>query len=231
MLAESKPDSALSGALTHHHPAAAEVHLMQAAWQRDFRAWVVGQKEKQGLCVVGNSSALLNRGLGEAIDAHSAVVRFNLLGQVPLTLQADVGQRTDIWVFAPGYKGAIPTNIRWAVMSGPDMRFRLRDWSVTSSLLAMGVPVVCVPLAPWRYLVREFLAPPTAGVLLLAWLAESSDQHDWTGLCSVGIGTEPNGDSRHVSGIYHKRSARHNWPAECALVRTWQNSLNPLRVI
>ena len=74
---------------------------------RVVRAFVEALPEQrdlpEGLCenmaIVSNSSALLGLRLGEAIDAHKSVVRFNEYARAGLTrFERDVGQRTTLHV-------------------------------------------------------------------------------------------------------------------------------------
>lgn len=49
------------------------------------------------VCIVGNGASLLGRGLGQAIDEHECVVRFNEFKIVGF--EQDVGRRTSVWFY------------------------------------------------------------------------------------------------------------------------------------
>jgi hypothetical protein len=156
-----------------------------------------------GVCVVGNGAGLLGQGRGTQIDAHGLVVRFN---HWPRHAVADLGQRVDLWVCAPGVAMApqdpafTPPAARWILVSGPAW------WSATSA------GHLAVPLAVWRTLVRTLRAPPSAGVLTLAWLRELNG--GWTGLHVTGIGRGPAAAGRwHLARAGRRHASRHNWLA------------------
>jgi hypothetical protein len=162
-------------------PALARLHAQQEHRRAAFADWAAARRAAGGLCVVGNAATLHGSGLGAAIDAHAAVVRFNA------------------W-----RSGATAAAVE------------------TVALLAAGdTPVLTVPLAVWRAVVRALDAPPTAGLLTLAWLRELLGS--WQGVRCAGIGSGLAGDGRYHAAIAAKPPGRrHAWAREQALVEGWR---------
>jgi len=186
-----------------------------------FGAWLAHHAK---LVVVGNAASLRGSGLGAAIDAHAAVVRFNHWQQADAPV-SDIGTRCDVWVVSPGHQGPVPPGIRWAIVSGPDVAFQVRRWPLLDELQSAGVPVLTVPLPVWRGLVDELSAPPSAGVLALAWL-QALRPTGWQGMSVAGVGA---GGARGAGAAHHivrsgerRVGQRHDWPAETALLVAWQ---------
>lgn len=199
----------------------ARVDTCQLAWRAAFADCFRAALSSGGVAVVGNAATLIGLGGGAQIDRHGMVVRFNhfMGGDVPT---GDVGIKTDVWVLSPGYEGPVPEQVAWVVMSGPDMRFRLSDWHNVLPLVRQGVPVLTIPLAVWQQVTRFLQAPPSAGVLLLAYLNSLSGGR-WQGMSVAGIGTGMAGSGRyHASLPRHMASSRHAWEKEAKLVRTWR---------
>ncbi len=187
-----------------------------------FAAWLACQAN---LVVVGNAANLRGSGLGAAIDAHAAVVRFNHWQQADAPT-SDIGARCDVWVVSPGHQGPVPAGLRWAIVSGPDVAFQVRRWALLDELQAAGVPVLTVPLPVWRGLVAELGAPPSAGVLALAWL-HTLRPTGWQGVSVAGVGA---GVERGTAAAHHivrsgerRVGQRHDWPAEAELFVAWQS--------
>lgn len=212
-LASERPNGA--------NPLIASIHTQQTAWRDGFTQWVAQRRAQGGLCVVGNAAVLQGLALGPAVDASAGVVRFNRYG-ADASLQPDVGQRTDVWVVSPGYRGPAPRGVSWVVVSGPDVRYRVREWATVLPLREAGVPVLTVPLPVWREMVTTLQAPPSAGVLMLAWLA-SMGSSGWKGVHSAGIGSGVTGKGRyHKVATKQAAGSRHHWSAEQQLVSKWQ---------
>lgn len=175
----------------------------------------------QRLCVVGNHSGLTGSGLGVEIDANDCVVRFNQY-QNPYSNPDDIGTKTDIWVRMPGVvREHINFQGGWVVISGPDLRYRLSNWHAVQDLLEKKVPILTVPLEVWRRVVAELSAPPSAGLLFLAWLRQMRRN----GLAGVGIAGFQRAND--MDGAYHHAIAgkrpghRHNWALERELLEGW----------
>jgi hypothetical protein len=197
----------------------AEIRAMQEAWRAEFGKWLQAQGEG-GVCVVGNGGKLLGAGLGLLIDGQGAVVRFNRFRGAD-SAPEDIGERVDVWVTAPGFAGPAPAGVRWVVVSGADMAFRLQDWRRFDEPLRCGSKVLTVPLEHWRELVAQLQAPPSAGVLFLAWARSSLGS--WAPVRAVGFaGGMGEGGHYHHADASHRPASRHHWPAERAVLRRWQ---------
>lgn len=196
------------------------LHEQQEAWREAFAQWILQQAEV-GICVVGNAGAMRGSGLGQVIDQHGLVVRFNRFRGAESDV-ADIGERLDVWVVAPGYTGAPPPAVRWIVVSGPDMRFRRQNWDSLGPALDAGVAVLTTPLPLWRELVAQLQAPPSAGLLFLAWLRALLGS--WDGVIAVGFGVSASSNAPYHHAVRrHRAVARHNWPEERALLQHWHS--------
>lgn len=186
-----------------------------------FEAWLAAQRPR-GHCVVGNAASLAGRGLGAQIDAAGVVWRFNHW-QGPAAQAADQGRRCDVWVLSPALRQApLPAGLRWAVLSGPDVRYTQRGWGLVTRLQQAGVGVVCVPLPVWRGCVAALQAPPSAGLLSLAWLrGQGAAPAPWAGVRALGIG-EGRAAAYHLADRRARAGSRHDWDAEAALLARWR---------
>lgn len=201
--------------------ALARIEACQAQWRDEFTALL--RQHAGAIAVVGNAAKLRGTGLGEAIDRAAMVVRFNRYASAHTRVQ-DQGARLDVWVCAPGFLHTAadpgPGTARWLVVSGPDMRYQLVDWGPLELVLAQGIKVLTVPLPVWGELVEELQAPPSAGLLSLAWARELLG--GVAGLQVAGFGHDG-----LLSTAYHRArpgqraGGRHNWPGECAILWRW----------
>ncbi len=198
----------------------AKIDLYQSRWREEFVNELRAAASSRGVAVIGNGATLFGLKAGGHIDRYSLVVRFNhFMGRTELN--EDVGERTDIWVVSPGYQGPVPENVSWIVMSGPDMRYRLGDWRNVLPLVERDVPLLTVPLSIWGGLVTVLKAPPSAGILVLAWL-NALLGGTWQGISIAGIGSGLAKDGRyHASLSRHPASSRHDWEMEALLVERW----------
>jgi Glycosyltransferase family 29 (sialyltransferase) len=201
------------------HPWLAPLDRMQERWREDFKEFF-SQRRSGGICIVGNSGSLSGAGLGNQIDSHALVVRFNCY-RSSKTLVADIGSQIDVWVGAPDFSGTPPEGVPWAIVSGPDVRFRKQKWESMKSRLAAERPVLTVPLAIWRDLVARTEAPPSAGVLFLAWLKEFLGS--WEGVSIAGFCASTRETPYHHAESKRQPSPRHNWNKEKELLRLWQS--------
>lgn len=196
----------------------AKMYRQQEAWRNEFSVWL-NVNRSGGICVVGNAASLRESGQGNLVDAHAVVVRFNKFKSEDTSL-LDLGGRIDVWVMAPGYKGPVPTNVRWVIVTGPDVMFRLQDWRLPKIFLAAETPVLTVPLIIWREMVASLESPPSAGVLVLNWI--NNMIKGWDGVMSVGIGTGLSKNGRyHIADRHHIAASRHNWLREQNLMESW----------
>lgn len=197
------------------------LHAKQTEWRQQFAAWLAECSLTGPIAIVGNAATLEGTGLGSAIEACSAVVRFNRCG-AGADFAADVGSRTDVWVVSPAYRGPIPSGVRWILLTGPDMRYRLQDWSMVIPLLKADIPVLTFPLITWRQLVHKLQAPPSAGLLMLLWLSQLSPA-GWSSLRVAGIGTGLNSTGRyHRTNQKQAAASRHAWIAERSMLSKWR---------
>lgn len=203
------------GAAVHGEPLSlADIGRCQERWRADFAASL---RACRSICVVGNGGALLGAGLGAFIDSHGLVVRFNVFRGLE-TDMADIGGRIDVWVASPNLSLPPPAEARWVVVTGPDVRYRLQDWDWLLPHRRRGGPILTVPLEVWRGLVLRLQAPPSAGILILAWLRYL--RGGWDGITAVGFGS-PAGRPYHHAVPRQPPVTRHHWQAERELLDGW----------
>jgi len=192
-----------------------------AALRAGFSAWLAERRAQGGVCIAGNAAGLSGAGLGQRIDRHAGVLRFNQWRGAG-TAVADTGCRIDVWVAAPGWRQPIPEPLAWAVVSGADPWRRMGAWPVVAALTARATPVLSVPLPIWRGLVRELQAPPSAGLLVLAWAHELGT--GWQGLSIAGIGWGQARGRQHLVLSNRQTGVRHNWAGEARLIQRWREA-------
>ncbi len=197
----------------------ARLQEQQQAWRDSFAQQL--RQAEEGICVVGNSGSLSGSGLGNYIDSHSLVVRFNLFSG-PKSEAIDLGNHLDIWVGAPGFSGQPPHEVSWVISTGPDMRFRRQNWAPLKNRLERDLPVLTVPLTIWRELVSDCLAPPSAGILVLAWIRDLLGS--WNGVATVAIGVPPSSFTSHHHVVPKQLPFdRHSWEKERELLNRWRS--------
>lgn len=167
---------------------------------------------RRGIAVVGNAPQLAGAGHGAKIDEAGFVVRFNQFA----TGAPDFGKKTDVLVRSPSFEGGAPLGCRWQVVSGADAVFRVRRDSLFAEWIAP--PTVGVALEVWRDLVRELEAPPSAGVLTLAWFHRILDS--WKPLCGFGFGFDIG--QYHAGSKRFRPGKRHDWEGERRLLSKWK---------
>ena len=190
----------------------------QMQQRRDaFFEWLSDQAAGD-IAVIGNAPKLLGGGHGEQIDGCGAVFRFNSACRN----SADAGTKTDVLVSSPAKKSpAASAEVsnslqQWEILSGPDMLFRIQDPDILSSL--QHPHALTVPLVVWRNLVRRLNAPPSAGILILSWIA--GELGSWQKIRAFGFGYD--GGKYHATSASFRPSGRHNWAAERDLLHHWQ---------
>jgi len=195
------------------------VRQMQPAWREEFATWLKEQQGANGICVVGNGSQLRGSARGVNIDAHGAVVRFNRFRGED-SQERDIGSRLNVWVTAPGFDGGAPAGVKWIILSGPAMDFRLQNWCRFEEPLQNGAKIVTVPLAQWRMLVARLQAPPSAGLLFLGWTRQILGT--WNNVSAIGFGHDVRKDiPYHHVDARHAAGQRHNFVAESMLLQDW----------
>lgn len=197
----------------------------QPALRQAFAAWLLDTCGD--IAVVGNAGSLRGAGLGRDIDRHPLVVRFNRYSS-QATGPEDLGRRLDLWVCAPKFLPEAATmgtgGARWLVLSGPDVRYRRAgaplDCAALQRLIEAGVGVLTIPLDAWAGLVDRLGAPPSAGVMLLAWARTLLG--GWERLAIAGFDSAQ-GSRRayHHAGRRLRPGRRHAWRAERALLDEW----------
>ena len=200
-----------------------EVFERQDEWRADFRRKLLLKVGQNGVCVVGNAGVMRYSVLGGIIDQHDCVVRFNTFSNERTDVD-DMGRKHDIWVVTPAFcMKKIPAAFSGSiVLTGPDMLYRMLDWSGVQVFRELGLPLLTVPLPVWREMVRELAAPPSAGMLFLAWLKDILGS--WIGVSVAGFSalTADEADY-HYTDMKHVASSRHNWVGESVILRRWQN--------
>jgi len=205
----------------------ADWHQQTPALREAFGEYLCGHRAD--ICVVGNAGSLRGASLGERIDRHGRVVRFNRYHSDAAGPQ-DLGRRLDVWVCAPKFLPEAAAmvqgrfDVAWLVLSGPDVRYHRAgaalDWALVDTLVEAGVRVVTVPLEVWRGLVDRLAAPPSAGVLLLAWVHALLG--GWGALTIAGFGgAQMRGHAYHHAGR-GRAGRRHAWGRERALLSEWR---------
>lgn len=197
----------------------ANFHGSQESWRRALADTV--RQRRGSICVVGNAGSLIGARLGDTIDRHALVSRFNHYRSAS-TDDRDTGCRTDVWVRAPDLGGFAPPELpTWVVLSGADPRFQIASWSPILPLLDAGVRVVTLPLSTWRRLVARLAAPPSAGLLYLAWLVELLEDPGSITAAGFQLEEPSAGATYHQALPTHRGSARHRWSAERAILHEW----------
>ena len=199
-------------------PWLADLSEQQHHWRTRFAEYVHSCRDK-GICLVGNAGSLTGAGQGMWIDGQGLVVRFNRYRN-ETSRDEDVGVRLQVWVAAPGYAGPMPLEAPWVVVTGPEMQVRRQNWQPLRPRLEQGLPVLTAPLHIWRELVTQTCAPPSAGLLLLAWFR--SILGGWEGISTVGLGVTPSSQlPYHHADPRQQPVSRHNWEAERELLHRW----------
>jgi len=236
-LAESSPPAAAALAqrvdlLSMEAQALALLQNQQEAWRVEFSEYLTGNRDS--ICVVGNAAGVANTALGRRIDAQQVVVRFNRFSMAPATAatkensltaqRRDVGCCLGVWVCSPDVPVPYPPAVdlvEWVVITGPDVRYHLSNWGNIIALLKQQKKVLTVPLRVWRMLVRELKAPPSAGILCLAWLIEILGAAKELKVAGFQRQSVPN-TRYHYALHHHKPSRRHNWEKERLLLCRWE---------
>ena len=168
--------------------------------------WMQRCRQAKNIAIVGNSASLASSGAGAQIDQAELVIRFNHCFS-DYTSTADAGRKTDIWVVAPGFRGPLQQT-SLTILSGPAMLWHQQQFSY---LQQINAPLLQVPLACWRTLVRQFAAPPSAAPLITQLLLSQGVQPAQLQL----FGLSQNDNSRyHFALPAHQSSPRHHWVAE-----------------
>ena len=143
-------------------------------WNEQFSHYL--KSNIKSVCVVGNSYSSEEKVLGSRIDSMSIVVRFNSYFSDDIEVKKNRGEKTNVWITSPNFifpdKPSEEDCIDWVIISGPDICFTMSKWSEVNKNLRRGSKVITPPLHIWRQLVSVLEAPPSAGVLIIAWFIE-----------------------------------------------------------
>lgn len=210
--------AARRGNSSHYGSGLARIETDQLAWREAFKNYL---SERLGsICVVGNAGTLAGSRQGAWIDGHSCVIRFNQYAS-GLSNPADIGERTDVWVRAPGFSPrGLGFSGEWVVVSGPDARYRLTNWRHLAPLLRREQPVLTVPITVWRSLVGHLHAPPSAGLLILAWLRALLGS--LKGVSVIGFSTTMDKPACYHHALPDQSAVnRHRWNLEQLILEKW----------
>jgi hypothetical protein len=184
------------------------------------------QQNLGSICVVGNATTLVDRKMGDRIDAHKIIVRFNQYLSKHSRLE-DTGSRIKIWVCSPRLArsiAGIPKSVDWVVLTGCDIRYQLANWNQLIPLLQSGKNIVTVPRDIWCELVQKLYAPPSAGILFLAWLIKKVGNLNQVAAIGFQKGDKFISEQQyHHSAPAWRPSYRHNWEGEMKLLNLWSS--------
>lgn len=177
------------------------------------------------ICVVGNSPQTLNQKLGEFIDSHHIVIRFNSFRAGGI-YRDDFGHKTDIWVRATRFRDVWrrETN-RFPLVVVPDPAY----WRSPAGLtLAVDAHLLQIPhdvVDPLQFfdVTSQLGHPPSSGIMILGWLRHI--RGSLTHISQVGFGLEEQskGTMHYFSSRSRGSDVPHNWEAERALLNRWRD--------
>jgi hypothetical protein len=170
------------------------------------------------ICVVGNAPAEVGRGLGNKIDSHALVIRFNNYSMEP-AYWSDYGRKTDVWVRGSHYLNILRrTEERYAhTVIADDMYWRTpngQDNLIDGMLFKRRIED-----APRRLLtdlVLELGARPSSGIIILAWLKQILGTLDGVSVFGFALSDQLKG-LRHYFADRRVSGLEHNWLGERAL--------------
>ena len=187
------------------------INSSQPAWRQELFEYL----HSKSVAVVGNGTSLANTNMGQSIDSNTIVCRFNHFPEIG-DVTNDVGHRTDIWITSPDVlneKKILPNTLTWVIISGGDVRYTLQNWGGAINHLKHGRRIITIPLEVWSSLVKQFQAPPSAGILWLHYL--STHQHLNVTIHAYGFDkTDTNYQHYHIGSKSFKPSSRHAWGKE-----------------
>lgn len=211
-------------------PRARQLAALYAS-QEDWRSTLAADLSSAGrVCVVGNAGSMNGARLGRQIDLQPRVVRFNRWAG-PASSPRDLGSRLDVWVCAPRFLtqlARLPRDLPpWVILTGPDARYaragRPVEWDLVLGMLDAGVKVLTLPLAAWGESVRLIGAPPSAGLLFLAWARRTLGGFERlviAGFDIASVGTK----GYHHAGPGLRSGRRHAWDREKGLLDEWKKA-------
>jgi len=204
---------------------------------RSINDYINSNPKIQSIAIVGNGPNLLTVENGENIDNADLVIRFNNV-VINENSTNNTGRKTNIWMINPGYNidksTNLPSDVIWLSSYYPFFRpnsywrdidncnFKEHYYSDHSH---------------WHKLVKLLKAPPSAGLLCITSLVETECELHAFGFSGLGKKTSsyPTDDSnaqtannRQVNhyGDNHKKSDRHNWSLESAILNELQDRVS-----
>lgn len=223
LAAQSPPIAALGldgSSFVQSSQALSNLYQKQLTWRDEFAKYL--RQRSDSICVVGNAGSIIGSGHGKQIDSHEVVVRFNCYSS-DFSNSGDIGEKVTVWCCAPNCTQLFldkDSKLDWSVLSGPDVRYQMTEWQYVALFVQQGGRVLTAPLPIWRGLVRLLHAPPSAGVLLLAWIIEIRGNAE--GLVVTGFDSGISTKQYHQALPGHKAAQRHNWQGESGILRKWQ---------
>lgn len=193
----------------------------QQHWHHQFTQYL---QQAGKIHLVGNSPILAGSNNGATIDSADVVIRFNQY-QSSHTQACDTGIKCNVWVMAPAFAGEVPAKLDWCLVSGPNMLWQQQRWPqlINPDLNVLSdLKLLSIPLANWRALVRQLAAPPSAGLLVIHFIASVINKPDCIHLS--GFGYNSSTSQYHYAKPDHHAVSRHNWQAEYQLLQDWQQS-------
>lgn len=195
----------------------------QKKWHNEFKDFI--RMHSNNICLVGNSASLLNKEMGDTIDKNRVVIRFNDYCTEEESSE-QFGKSIDVWVRSPSFsvpQKLLNLNVSWTVISGPDIFYSLSDWSNTVKMFTGSERIITPPLAVWRELVIILDAPPSSGILTIAWIIKIVGAPKLVRVAGFQSSTKNIEENQyHYNSMTHKAGERHNWYSEKKLLNQWQ---------
>ena len=200
----------------------------QIFFKKKFSEYI--QLHHKDVLAVGNASTSNDPNINSIVNNAKVIIRFNHYKASLGTDLCDDSNREDckvnIWVQSSDFKvknnNIKEENPLWVVISGPDIIFQLKNWDHIESLLQEKHKVITPPLYIWRELVHKLEAPPSSGILMLAWLKDilgGVSDINAIGFQNKALKNQP----YHRLLSKHKANSRHNWDNEKLLLNEWES--------
>ncbi|RUM45535.1 MAG: hypothetical protein DSY46_02625 [Hydrogenimonas sp.] len=199
------------GRFSKKSPFLQTVFQKQTEWFQEFQAYI----HNKTVCIVGNSAITKGKNLGNLIDKHDIVIRFNHCCQPQY--KDDLGEKIDIWVSAPNIDSVIPA--QWIIITGPNMLYKNAKWGRFQSVDLDQTRILTTPLPLWREMVKILHAPPSAGILLIYWIYTL--RNSFKKIDIIGFDLESASKQYHYIDAKHQPSSRHNWQREKEVIKEW----------
>lgn len=208
----------------------ADLEALQFLEQHEGSFARLVSENRGSICVVGNSPCDLGRGLGKTIDGHAVVIRFNNFSTAPEYSQ-DYGTKTDVWCRSPsyrhinrrsGFKPALTLAVaplQWRIENGQDMPIEY---------MSRNDPL---DVAPVELIVATAVrcgAPPSSGILTLAWVESILGGLDGVSSCGFELTDQQNGLNHYFRNPERNKAPPHDWNKEREVLNEMLTSLHRL---